>query len=205
MKKKVNIKREGPESRDRIIKVAVKLFAQHGYAGTGMRDLSAEAGVNLAMINYFFGSKKGLLKEILDTFYAKYIEIALGELEKEGQLYDKFEKFIIQTISFFDTYEDYLLVTINELPHDDPEIIEHKAAWAQKMIAILDREICRPLALERGTVVSPLVLGPLLTATMASRFLFAPVIDQVRPENFPEESLDDYTEMISRSLLKMIS
>ncbi len=205
MNKKVNIKRDGPESRRRIINVAVRLFAQHGYAGTGMREISAEAEVNLAMINYFFGSKKGLLKEILDTFYAKYIEIALRELEQEGQMEIKLERFIHGTISFFDTYKDYLLVTINELPHDDPEILEHKASWAQKMIAVLEREICRPLAFEKGTVISSTVLGPLLTATMASRFLFAPVMDQVRPENIPKESLEEYSEMISTSLLKMIS
>ncbi len=205
MGKKVNTKQEAAGSKERIVRVAVKLFARHGYAGTGLRELSSEAGVNLAMINYFFGSKKGLLKEILDTFYAKYLEIARMELEQEGGLQEKLEHFIYGTVIFFDAYKDYLLVTINELPHDDPEIIEHKASWAQMMIAIMEKEICRPLVAEGGRVISPTVLGPLLTATMASRFLFAPVMDRVRPENCPMESLEEYAETISISLLKMIS
>jgi len=205
MRRKVNTQQKSVGPKERIVTAAVKLFASHGYAGTGMRELSTEAAVNLAMINYFFGSKKGLLKEILDTFYAKYLEIAQRELEQEGPLQEKLERFIHGTVLFFDTYKDYLLVAINELPHDDPEILEHKAAWAQKMIVTMEREICRPLAAERGNVISPTVLAPLLTATMASRFLFAPVVDQMCSEKNPMESLDEYSETISRSLLKMIS
>ena len=51
--------------KERIFRSAVYLFARHGFAGTGLRELAARAEVNLAMINYFYGSQKGLLKEIL--------------------------------------------------------------------------------------------------------------------------------------------
>ncbi len=64
-----------PAPRDRIFQTAVRLFAKHGFAGTGMRELANKADVNLAMINYFYGSKKGLLKEILDDFFVGYIAL----------------------------------------------------------------------------------------------------------------------------------
>ena len=205
MSKKVNSKQKQSGSKERIINVAVSLFARHGYAGTGMRELAANAAVNLAMVNYFFGSKKGLLKEILDSFFARYLLIAKEELTGEGTLEEKLEKFTRRSVLFFDASRDYLLVAINELPHDDPEIIEHKAAWAQQMIGLIDKEICQPLADEYGTIIPPTVLAPLLTSTMASRFLFAPVMETVFPEGCVAVSLEEYTKTISSSLTKMIS
>jgi len=49
---------------DRILSAAAKLFAARGLAGVGLREITAEAGVNLAAVNYHFGSKEGLLEEL---------------------------------------------------------------------------------------------------------------------------------------------
>ena len=205
MNKKVNNKQSGSTSRDRIIRAAVKLFARQGYAGTGLRELASAADVNLAMINYFFGSKKELLKEILDTFLSEYLAIARRELAGVDDLQTKLKRFIHSAIAFFEKHSDSLLVTITELPHDDPEIIEYKAAWGQKMMEIIDREICRPLTAESGNSIPPTVLGPILTSTMASRFLFAPVMERVRPDGVEPLPQQEYSEIISRLLLNMIS
>lgn len=51
-------KGKAPESRERIIRTAVVLFARRGYASIGLRELAEKAEVNLAMINYSFGGKK---------------------------------------------------------------------------------------------------------------------------------------------------
>lgn len=52
-------------TRDRILDEAERLFAEHGFEGTSMRAITAAAGVNLAAINYHFGSKTGLLHETM--------------------------------------------------------------------------------------------------------------------------------------------
>jgi AcrR family transcriptional regulator len=49
------------ETRTRILDAAEELFMQHGFEGTSMRLLTAKAGVNLAAVNYHFGSKDALL------------------------------------------------------------------------------------------------------------------------------------------------
>lgn len=54
-----------PTTRDRILDEAVRLFAQHGFEGTSMRNITQAAGVNLASVNYHFGSKTGLLREAM--------------------------------------------------------------------------------------------------------------------------------------------
>ncbi|MES1221765.1 MAG: TetR family transcriptional regulator, partial [Bacteroidota bacterium] len=50
-----------------IMEAAEELFAEKGFDGTSVRDISDKAGVNLAMISYYFGSKEKLL-ESLFTF-----------------------------------------------------------------------------------------------------------------------------------------
>jgi AcrR family transcriptional regulator len=49
-----------------IIEVAERLFAEHGFDGTSVRDIATEAGVNVAMISYYFGSKEKLLLAVFN-------------------------------------------------------------------------------------------------------------------------------------------
>ena len=47
-----------------VLTAAERLFALHGFQNVSVRDITAEAGVNLASVNYHFGSKDALLFEI---------------------------------------------------------------------------------------------------------------------------------------------
>ena len=52
------------ETRTRILDAAEELFMQHGFEGTSMRHLTSRAGVNLAAVNYHFGSKQALIEAV---------------------------------------------------------------------------------------------------------------------------------------------
>ena len=54
------------DTKERILDVAERLFADHGYATTSLRDITTEADVNLASVNYHFGSKDALLIAVLN-------------------------------------------------------------------------------------------------------------------------------------------
>ncbi|MCH0565947.1 TetR family transcriptional regulator [Streptomyces sp. MUM 136J] len=49
-----------PDTRAEILDVARRRFLQDGYHAVTLRSIAAEAGVDLALISYFYGSKKGL-------------------------------------------------------------------------------------------------------------------------------------------------
>ena len=51
-------------TKDRILDAAEGLFAQQGFSATSLRAITAQAGVNLAAVNYHFGSKDGLLEAV---------------------------------------------------------------------------------------------------------------------------------------------
>ncbi len=52
------------DTRERILDASEKLFMANGFDGTSMRMITAAAGVNLAAVNYHFGSKESLMQEV---------------------------------------------------------------------------------------------------------------------------------------------
>ena len=51
-------------TKDRILGAAEELFAQHGFSGTSLRQVTSRAEVNIAAVNYHFGSKENLVNEV---------------------------------------------------------------------------------------------------------------------------------------------
>mgnify|MGYP002148269546 CR=1 FL=1 len=77
----------GHDTRGRILDAAEVLFMEHGFDGTSMRMITSRAAVNLAAVNYHFGSKELLIQEVFrrrltDLNNARLI--ALNALEAES-------------------------------------------------------------------------------------------------------------------------
>lgn len=72
-----------PHSRVAIRDAAVRLFAERGYAGTSVRDIAGDAGVDPALVIRHFGSKEGLF---LETMRLEFDELGLdGPIESLGE------------------------------------------------------------------------------------------------------------------------
>src|ERR1700689_266486 len=59
------ILQEKPDTKPRILDAAEKLFAMNGFKPTSLRDITAEAQVNLAAVNYHFQSKDSLIDAVI--------------------------------------------------------------------------------------------------------------------------------------------
>ena len=70
------------ETRTRILDAAEELFMQHGFEGTSMRPLTAKAGVNLAAVNYHFGSKHALIEAVFRRRLDPINVARIAELDK---------------------------------------------------------------------------------------------------------------------------
>ncbi|MGA7537892.1 MAG: TetR family transcriptional regulator [Steroidobacteraceae bacterium] len=53
-------------TKDKLLDAAEKLFARRGFHGTSLRDITGEAGVDLALVNYHFGGKKPLFAAVIE-------------------------------------------------------------------------------------------------------------------------------------------
>jgi AcrR family transcriptional regulator len=73
------------DKKEHIINNAVELFAEKGFEGTSIRDLAARAEVNVAMVNYYFGSKEKLF-EAMVQHKAAYLKGIIEELSKDNSI-----------------------------------------------------------------------------------------------------------------------
>ncbi len=69
-------------TRERIMKAAERLFAEHGYDGTSIRAIVAKARVNQAAINYHFAGKDGLYREVLRAAFHALTELQLSHADE---------------------------------------------------------------------------------------------------------------------------
>lgn len=87
-------------TKNKILDSAENLFAVKGFNGTSLREITSQAEVNLAAVNYHFGSKKELIKAVMSRYMNELsprLEVALQKIcedEKKPTLIEVFSAFI---------------------------------------------------------------------------------------------------------------
>lgn len=92
-------------TKTRILDAADILFAENGFNGTSLREITSQASVNLAAVNYHFGSKKELIKAVMSRYMdelSPQLESALSlvcEADTKPTLHDVFTAFVDPLLS----------------------------------------------------------------------------------------------------------
>ncbi|TBU93499.1 TetR/AcrR family transcriptional regulator [Stutzerimonas kirkiae] len=94
------------ETVERILDAAEQLFAERGFAETSLRLITSKAGVNLAAVNYHFGSKKALIQAVFSRFLGPFCMSLEKELDRceaqasqKDRLEDLLEMLVVQALS----------------------------------------------------------------------------------------------------------
>ena len=92
------------DKKDHILDVAERVFSDLGFDGASTRMISGEAGVNMAMLNYYFGSKEGLFLAIFERKISSF-QTLLQNIGNDESItsWDKLAKCI-------DNYVDRIIV-----------------------------------------------------------------------------------------------
>jgi len=192
---------EAPEAKERIYEAAVKLFARQGFAATGVRQLARQAGVNLATVNYFYGSKVGLLKVILEDLYSGHLAVIRSNLAGRDPVEVKLRRLVKALAGYMAANQEKVIIAVTELHHDAPEITEFKVSWIKRVAALAKAELVDPLQKATGLVFPLDILGPALAALAASRFLFRPVMENIPMSGFEKSAMDQYPDVIAEIYL----
>jgi len=101
------MKTEKVDKRQAILDAAEKLFCETGYEGTSTRQIAKESGANMAMINYYFGSKEGVFVEIMNERIAGFAsqlkiinEDKISALEKLHKVIEGYVNRILNNTAF---------------------------------------------------------------------------------------------------------
>jgi AcrR family transcriptional regulator len=77
---------KGMETRDRIMAVALELFAERGFASVTMDEIAAQAGVTKGAVYYWFADKDDLGRDLQHDLYERLTAAALAEFNAEGDI-----------------------------------------------------------------------------------------------------------------------
>lgn len=93
----VNTKRDDT-TEERIINAARKVFLKEGMAGARMQDIADEAGINKAMLHYYFRSKEKLFEKIFAELSRNFFPKLVLIFESDEPLFKKIERFVVEYI-----------------------------------------------------------------------------------------------------------
>jgi len=191
------------DPKKRILAAAISLFAQKGFAAVGVREIAGEAGVNIAMISYYFDGKVGILKEILEEFFRHYFLVFEGVDDESKTPEDCVRDLIHNIVHFVRENTELTMVSYNELPLDLPEIAELKAKKITGMLQRVSGLVLR-MGLDPKDDFLISVVGPSLISTIFTNFMFRPVMKYVFPFKFDDAYYERYAETIATLFLKGI-
>ncbi len=75
--------KETKGAREKILDVAEEFFREGSFVDVSVRDLTEKAGVNVASVNYHFGSKRKLYLEVLRRIFASFAQMKITKLGQE--------------------------------------------------------------------------------------------------------------------------
>jgi len=110
-------------TEEKIKEAASKLFTQKGFAATRTRDIADEAGINLALLNYYFRSKQKLFDIIMMENFRHFIKgISFNFLAQGIPLEQKFGRIVTMYIDFLTENPDLPLFILNELRNNPTQL-----------------------------------------------------------------------------------
>ena len=134
------------EKQGRILDDAEILFSEKGFEGTTVRDIAENAGVNLAMISYYFGSKD----KLLEALFRNRMEATQARLEvivsnKSLSLSQKMHMVIDEYISkVMNKQAFYKILLMEQVTNKNKEVIklmhDYKMSYAKLISKMLNDE-----------------------------------------------------------------
>ena len=166
-------------SEERIKAAARKVFHQKGYAGTRTRDIAEEAGINHAMVNYYFRSKEKLFQIVMMetmTLFFKGVSTILNN--ENTSLEEKIEQVVANYIDLLLEEPELPTFMFNEV-RTNPEpfvantpilqALEHSVLARQYAKAVAQGRITEPNLIHTvlnviSLVIFPFIAQPIFTA-----------------------------------------
>lgn len=116
MSKKMEISEKDPTTEEKIKEAARKVFQKKGYAGTRTRDIADEAGVNLALLNYYFRSKEKLFDLIMGETMQLFFQSMKGLINNENtSLDEKLQDLTNRYIDLLSSQPELPIFILNEI------------------------------------------------------------------------------------------
>ena len=111
-------------TEDKILAAARKVFITKSIAGARMQDIADEAGINKALLHYYFRSKEKLAEKIFEEASVKMFGMMREMLENPNlSIFDKIKHFVTNHINL-EIENPYIPAFLMNEAHQNPEFVE---------------------------------------------------------------------------------
>lgn len=194
-------------TEDKILASAKKVFYQKGLKGARMQEIADDAGVNKAMLHYYFRSKEKLFDKIFEQSVKSVTPALMSAFLEEAPLQTKIKRLVEMMIDLF-LEEPYLSnFIVNELSQNPEKlflnVLDYEGGLIGKIIPLINEQI--QAEIEKGNVkaeirsaelilnIMSLCLFPVMAQSVLQKTLG---IDDERMERFMSKRKQTVTQFI---------
>ncbi len=199
------------DARQKILIAALEAFAANGFAGARVDRIAQEAGVNKAMIFYYFSSKQNLYRTIIKDALSDFIPLVQMALSQAGTPDRLFETLPGIYVRYFAQHKNIIKMIARELIHD-PHMItplirevftELPESPSKTLPKIIKKWHGQGLISESDPVhfifnIVPLCLFPLIAQPMVEAILDIRLSGDT---TFLEQRIQSITNLLKRGML----
>ncbi|MFL5762546.1 MAG: TetR/AcrR family transcriptional regulator [Bacteroidia bacterium] len=140
MKKKVDSSTE-----EKIMEAAKVVFMNYGLYGARMQDIADKAGINKALLHYYFRSKERLFDKVFEGALQKYFQQIDVFSDESLPIKERMFRYIDNIVPFLSEYPHMSLFIIKEIS-TDPELFKQKVQGLKRnknagLISVLEKEM----------------------------------------------------------------
>ena len=186
-KSEVTMKKTKDISTEERIKAAArKVFHQKGFAGTRTRDIAEEAGINHAMLNYYFRSKEKLFEIVMMETMAQFFKgVNLMLNDENTSLDEKIDLIVSNYVDLLLKEPELPTFILNEVRPNPQAFVEQNPIKEALTHSVLTRQYAEAVA--RGEITEPNLMQAILNVIglVIFPFIAKPILTSII--NIPEE------------------
>ncbi|MBP6588422.1 MAG: TetR/AcrR family transcriptional regulator [Flavobacterium sp.] len=193
-----------------ILQVAETLFAEKGFEGTSIRDISKEANINVAMVSYYFGSKEKLLEALILLKTSGLKEQLVHLIDENLEPMEKINKLIALYINRINCNRGIYRVLHFELA-SQKKALEIQSFSEIKKANLKSMELIIQEGQAKGVFRKDIII-PLLTPTILGTYFhfqmnkpfFEEILNLKTDEEFDNYVKNDLTKHIQQTIKALL-
>ena len=164
-------------TEEKIISAARKVFTEKGYAATRTRDIAEVAGINLALLNYYFRSKEKLFDLVMMENLHRFMDVVKQIVNDEStSLEEKLEAVVANYIDLLTEQPNLPLFILTEMRHHPQKLVINMGVKKVLQGSAFMKQLGAAAKAKKGAAQHPLHLVMNLMGMIIFPFIANPIL-----------------------------
>jgi TetR/AcrR family transcriptional regulator len=188
----------GVDTEKLILDTAKVHFVKKGFGASRMQEIADEAGINKALLHYYFRSKEKLYQKIIEQTLKSAFETFTEAFDKEGSFWERAEVLVHTYIDYLSEHPETPVFIMSELSQKREAFVDEVKKQANSFPSIASFAQSAMIAMQKGEIrtVDPIQLILTVLSMSVFPFMAKPIFTTV----FNVEDEDFNTLMAERKI-----